>query len=253
MKKLMIAAASAAMVSGVFAGDCAPDAQGTCASVYTFKMTVKTTKGLTLSGTAAATCTPAGDCAIVREKDSTVIQGLIYDCTCPCDGIKSGSVLAWDSKRKAQITDPSFTTTFLNVMGKKQTLGEWAWSFTGTAAYDGTTSQDAARDQAYALTGAGYGVFNKAKKLFTSFSGNFAGTAGASYDLKSKATTATADCVCDPSQIWDCTDLTVLEDESTVAFGTWTAKYDATASKKYLANGTLTYPSYVTVDDGNGD
>ena len=122
----------------------------------------------------------------------------------------------------------------LNVIGKKQNVAEWAWTFEGTAQYDAT------RSQAYTLTGAGYGTFSKG--LYRSFSGNFAGTAKASYDLKTKP--ESTPCACDPSQVWDCTDLTTLVDADTVAFGTWTAKYDASASKKYLANGFLNVPSY---------
>ena len=237
MKKLMIAAAAAAMVGGAYAAPCAPDAPNTdCASVYSFKLNVKTTKGVTLKTVdSGSQCLPGSTgCAVIREKDSTVIQGYIYDCSCGCDVISSGSVVAWDSKRKAPVDGPAFTKTLLNVIGKKQNVAEWAWTFAGTAEYD------ANRSQAYDLTGAGYGTFSKG--LYRSFSGNFAGTAKASYDLKTKAESTT--CACDPSQVWDCTDLTTLVDADTVAFGTWTAKYDASASKKYLANGFLNVPSY---------
>ena len=238
MKKLMIAAAAAAMVGGAYAAPCAPDAPNTdCASVYSFKLNVKTTKGVALKTTGSGSqCVPGqASCSVIREKDSTVIQGYIYDCSCGCDVASTGSVIAWDSKRKAKVDTPAFTTTFINVMGKKQNVAEWAWTFAGTAQYDTT------RSQAYALTGAGYGTFSKG--LYRSFSGNFAGTADASYDLKTKQDTNNP-CACDPSQVWACADLTTLVADSTVAFGTWTAKYDASASKKYLANGFLNVPSY---------
>ena len=238
MKKLMIAAAAAAMVGGAYATPCTPDAPNTdCASVYSFKLNVKTTKGVALKTTGSGSqCVPGqASCSVIREKDSTVIQGYIYDCSCGCDVASTGSVIAWDSKRKAKVDTPAFTTTFINVMGKKQNVAEWAWTFAGTALYDTT------RSQAYALTGAGYGTFSKG--LYRSFSGNFAGTADASYDLKTKQDTNNP-CACDPSQVWACADLTTLVAESTVAFGTWTAKYDASASKKYLANGFLNVPSY---------
>ena len=124
-------------------------------------------------------------------------------------------------------------------MGKKATLAEWAWTFAGTAKYDES------RSQAYALTGAGYGSFSKG--MYRSFSGNFAGSVGASYDLKTKMVAdSPTSCACDPSQVWQCDALTDLVAADTVAFGTWTAKYDATASKKYLANGFLNVPSYAT-------
>ena len=243
MKKLMIAAAAAAMVGGAYAAPCTPvdPTPGDCASVYSFKLNVKTTKGVTLKGGTVGSgsqCTPGevSSCTVIREKDSTVIQGWIYECTCGCDVAATGSVIAWDSKRKAPVDSPAFTKTLLNVIGKKQNVAEWAWTFAGTAKYD------AQREQAYELTGAGYGTFSKG--LYRSFSGNFAGTAKASYDLKTKPESTA--CACDPSQVWDCTDLTTLVDADTVAFGTWTAKYDASASKKYVTMNTaaLKVPSY---------
>lgn len=239
MKKLMIAAAAAAMVGGAYAAPCAPDTPDTdCASVYSFKLNVKTTKGVALKTIGSGSqCVPGqASCSVIREKDSTVIQGYIYDCSCGCDVISSGSVVAWDSKRKAPVDTPAFTKTLLNVIGKKQNVAEWAWTFAGTAKYD------AQREQAYELTGAGYGTFSKG--LYRSFSGNFAGTAKASYDLKTKP--ESTPCACEPSQVWDCTDLTTLVDADTVAFGTWTAKYDASASKKFVTMNTaaLKVPSY---------
>ena len=241
MKKLMIAAAAAAMVGGAYAAPCAPDTPDTdCASVYSFKLNVKTTKGVALKTTGSGSqCVPGqmSDCTVIREKDSTVIQGWIYECTCGCDVAATGSVIAWDSKRKAKVDAPTFTKTLLNVIGKKQNVAEWAWTFAGTAEYDVN------RSQAYELTGAGYGTFSKG--LYRSFSGNFAGTAKASYDLKTKLGEATS-CACDPSQVWACDALNDLTDASTVAFGTWTAKYDASASKKYVTMNTaaLKVPSY---------
>jgi hypothetical protein len=243
MKKLMIAAAAAAMVSGVYAGNCEPDATTpkSGALVYSFKMNVKTTKGVAGSTTkdTSTQCQPGSStsCSVIREKDSTVIQGYIYDCALTCDTISTGTVIAWDSKRKVNLDSPAFTTTFINVMGKKQTVAEWAWTFAGKAEYDETRSQE------YALTGAGYGTYDTKNDRYTSFSGNFAGTATASYDLKTMASTKVT-CACDPSQIWKCAALNELAASDTVAFGTWTAKYDASASKKYFNNGTLKTPQY---------
>lgn len=245
MKKLMIAAALAATVGGAFATPCTPEdtPAGDCAAVYSFKLNVKTTKGVTLKGGrvgSGSQCTPGTEssCTVIREKDSTVIQGWIYDCSCDCGVVSTGSVIAWDSKRKAKVADPAFTTTFINVMGKKASLAEWAWTFAGEAQYDES------RVQAYALTGAGYGSFSKG--IYRSFSGNFAGTAAASYDLKTKKVgdDSPTSCACDPSRVWACDALSDLVAADTVAFGTWTVKYDASASKKYLKNGYLKVPSY---------
>ena len=254
MKKLMIAAAAAAMVSGVYAGNCEPESPATptgSAAVYSVKMTVKTTKGTAVAGTTVtkgSQCTPdekGSTCFVYREKDSTVFQGYIYDCSDTCDLLETGSQVFWDSKRKTQLANGAITTTLLNVMGKKQTVGEWAWTFAGKANY-GDDASGNAREQEYTLTGAGYGVYNTKNERFTSFSGNFAGYATPSYDLKSNSTKIS--CACDPSQVWKCTALDTPADNNTVAFGTWTAKYDASASKKLYNKGVLTVPSYVAYE-----
>ena len=54
--------------------------------------------------------------------------------------------------------------------------------------------------------------------------------------------------ICDPSQVWLCTDLTTLVDADTVYYGTWSAKYNASASKKYARNAYLNVPAYVTYE-----
>lgn len=243
MKKLMFAAV-AALAMGAFAENtCAPtpDPVVEPTLVYSVKMNVKTTKGVTVSvkeGSAGTLCSPGEittTAKVIRTKDSTKFAGWIYDCTATCSTVADGSVVLWDSKRKAQIADAAITTTFINVMGKKQSEAEWAWILEGTAEYDET------RTQAYALTGAGLGKFSTKKGFYTSFSGNFAGTAAASYDLSKKAK------VCDPSQIWKCDDLATLTDSDTVAFGTWKVKYSSSASKKFAKNGYLKLPKYVVV------
>jgi hypothetical protein len=244
MKKLMIAAAAAAMIGSVYAvGDCLPEQKepGNCAMVYSVKMTVKTTKGIAIDSSTVGDgniCNPGTittPAVVIRTKDTTKFDGWIYDCSCTCDLMSTGSLVMWDSKRKAQLENAAFTTTFLNVMGKKQSEAEWAWTFAGDAKYDDV------RTQSYALTGAGLGKFDAKKGYYTSLSGNFAGTASASYDLGKKNHN------CDPSQIWLCADLTTLADSDTVAYGAWTVKYNAAASKKFLKNGYLKLPAYVVV------
>lgn len=241
MKKILLSTLVAASM-GVIANDCTPaDPVVTEPTlVYSVKMTVKTTKGLigTATTDSSTVCTPGEvttTATVIRLPDSTKFDGYIYDCTATCSTIADGSAVVWDSKRKAQLDGAAFTTTFINVMGKKQSEAEWAWTFAGAANYG-----DDKLVQEYALTGAGLGKFNTKKGFYTSFSGNFAGTATASFDLSKKTT-------CDPSQIWNCDKLDEPVDENTVAYGTWSAKYDASASKKYAKNGFLKVPTYVTI------
>lgn len=245
MKKLMIAALAVASISAFAANDCTPEDPVVTEPtlVYAFKASVKTTKGV--SGTTitnnGSVCAPEDDVVtgtVIRVPDTTTLAGWIYDCTATCETVGTGSVVVWDSKRKAQLKDAAMEKIILQVIGKKQADAEFAFKLTGTFEYDATRQQ--------ALTEvifAALGKYNKAKGFYTSFSGNFAGTAAASYDLSNKSAV-----ICDPSQVWLCTDLTTLTDADTVYYGTWSAKYNASASKAYAKNGTLKVPAYVTVE-----
>ena len=253
MKKLMFAAALVSASVAVADQGCTPPVTPTpdpvnSAMVYSMKLSVKTTKGIAKTGidqagTAGSQCVPGTDptykCVVLRTKDTTTIQGWIYACSYICDVLaKPDGQIFWDSKRKAPFaTGAAVTTTFINVMGTKNTEAEWAWTFAGTAGYDTERTQD------YTLTGAGLGKFSTKYGRFTSFSGNFAGTAKASFDLKTNAEKYA--CACDPSRVFACNDLTTLVDSDTVAYGSWTASYNATASKQLLNKYYLTVPSWL--------
>lgn len=250
MKKLMFVAALAA-VSGLYASNCTPPdvpyVEGPCAQVYQVKMSVKTTKGLAGSTFGGATqCLPGEtSCFVARLTDTTKFEGYLYDCACGCNLLKDGlSIVMWDSVRKTQLDSPAFTFNFMNVMGKKQADAETEWTFAGTAKYDDE------RQEAYDLRGAGFGKYDAKKALFTTFSGNFAGTGDQSYDLKTPVSKAA--CACDPSQVFECTDLSTAVTANTVAFGTWTIKYNAAASKKLAKTQSIAasvkIPAYVVVE-----
>lgn len=236
MKKMLAFASALVIASGAMA-QCSPTVTTTYGQVYKLTMSLKTTKGYLATGTTGNVCAPGTSCTIYREKDSISVCGWIYDCTRSCDLIATGTTVAWETKRKTQILNPTFTWAFVNVMGRKQTYAEGAWTFAGDLEYD------TSRKQTLALTGAGIGSYSEKNGYFTSLSGNVAGTMTASYDLKTKKSES---CTCDPSQIWKCADLATLVDSDTVAYGTWSMKYNSAASKKYGANGSLTVPSYVT-------
>lgn len=242
MKKLMIAALAVASITAFAANTCAPEDDPVTEPtlVYSFKANVKTTKGVSGSTTTptGSVCQP-GDpittSTVIRVPDTTTLAGWIYDCTATCETIGTGSIVVWDSKRKAQLDDAAMEKILLQVIGKKQADAEFAFKLTGTFKYD-----DARQQALTEVIFAALGKFSVAKHFYTSFSGNFAGTAAASYDLSKKVVD------CDPSQVWLCTDLTALVEADTVYYGTWSAKYNATASKKYAKNGYLNVPAYVT-------
>ena len=239
MKKLMIAALAVAAVSA-YANDCAPAeiVPVTPTLVYQFKASVKTTKGVTGTTTVntGTACAPGSETysTVLRAKDTTAWAGWIYDCDATCDTIKNGTFLAWDSKRKGPIVGAALEWELLQIL-KGGSVAEAKWDLTGTVAYDETRTQE------IKVTGAGFGTYAAKKGYYTSFSGYFAGTMGASYDLTKKTT-------CEPSQVVECTDLTALVDKDTIAYGTWSIKYNASASKKFGKNGALTIPAYVTAE-----
>lgn len=256
MKKLMIASLGLAVAGSVWAGtgNCGPkdDAEPeNCAAVYAFKANVKTTKGLVRGAGKGSLCGKGDGCDVIRVKDTTKWVGWIYDC-CRCDVVKDGDVVLWDSKRKGQIEDATITTLFLNVIGKKQSDAEWAFTLGGDV-NNLDNEDDKLNQKINSATFAGFGKYSEKKGYYTSFSGNFAGYMAPSFDLAAaKKAESTENCACDPSKVWDCQDLDELVDgDDTVAYGTWTVKYNASASRAYEKKGVngLKVPDYVGFED----
>ena len=238
-------AALVAGTMGAFANDCTPTPApaSTPTLVYKFKSTVYTPKGVgkVTPGTPGSVCNPddtgtAASANIVRAKDKTKFAGWIYECTATCDTVAKGSVVAWDSKRKAQLNDAAIATDLIHVIGSKQTQAEWAFKLTGTATYNWG-------DAEYDLQYAGFGKFSKG--FYKSFSGNFAGTVNAVTYVKGVKAGMVQDCT--PAGYWDCEEFEFGTDEAAVAYGCWSAKYSKSASKKFAKNGYLKVPSYVTI------
>ena len=241
MKKLMIAAAAAAMIGGAYAG-CEPE-EIDIARVYQVQLNVYTTKGVLLSVSSGSICDPGeAGCIVARGKDKTVIRGYIYVCENVCE-LTDYEEAFCDARRHAIFEDAEFAWTFCNVIGKNSTDAECAWDFTGTVAYDSE------RQQEYALKGAGYGKYvHSTEGFFDNLSGYFAGTASASYDLALANKTITdvlSECACSPSQVLKCdaVDGISFEDSDTVAFGAWKMKFNANVTKAYLAGGETIFPN----------
>lgn len=237
-------AALVAGTMGAFANDCTPTPAPTPTLVYKFKSTVYTPKGVgkVTPATPGSVCNPGqggteASAFTVRAKDKTKFAGWIYDCEAKCDTVAEGSIVVWDSKRKAQLNDAAMAKDFIHVIGTKQTQAEWSFKLTGTAVYN-------FGEAAYDLQYAGFGKFSKG--FYKSFSGNFAGNVAAVTYIKGFKATSQDDCV--GAGYWLCDDLSKLEnDEAAVAYGCWSAKYSKSASKKFAKNGYLKVPSYVTV------
>jgi hypothetical protein len=228
MKKLMIAAAAMASVAAF--ADCGNGGdvpvETTPARVYNIKFTGKSTVAKTGSTTVVEEAGCGNDGSSVttsqtyRVPGKIVVQGWIIDCAPACDeGLTTAGATYsafWTTKpTKSNISEPTLAYEYVNVIGKKATQAEIYGTFTGTV--------DKQEGRALAFTYAGQGKFSKG--YYTSFSGNFVGNDAAPID-----TTVVPDCPA--SQVLKCTDLSTFVDENTASFGTWTMKYNSSASKK---------------------
>jgi hypothetical protein len=61
---------------------------------------------------------------VIRVPDTTALAGWIYDCTATCETIGTGSIVVWDTKRKAQLKEAAMEKILLQVIGKKQADAE---------------------------------------------------------------------------------------------------------------------------------
>jgi len=246
MKKLMIAAAAAALVGGAYAAapcsfDPDPVTVTTNAAVYAWKFTGKTTIGSPVSTTVRGT--PAGDCGfggtdtttdtcVLRVPGALAIQGYIYYCDNCCEAFKTGTSEATLAQfymlkpYQAKIVAPTikFTQDATHIIGRAANQYEAV----GEATFD---AQKTGAGALIKVQFAGLGSYNYRSAVVTSISGNFAGTLKSPYYVSRT--------LCAPADWWTCS-LTYAgkADDPTVAYGTWSAKYNATASRRYRANGT---------------
>ena len=247
MKKLMIAAAAAAMVSGAFA----------TAEVYEYKLNLTTTKcaeGKAAKNTYWTTKAgyDAGDEVTYRVKTSLVVQGVTWGCYCPeslagtwgtvCgNGESSFGIVFWsktaDSFLVDQYDDTKFEWNFLNRIGKKGNEVEFSLNLLPN---DDAEISDVDGDE-FALALAGMGKLNGSDcgEYIKSAKGSVAG-----YIVPDVAVCTY--CTKTPCQVYEfcvdcCSHQTPFdkEDEMSVAFGTFTMKYNASASKKLEKSGKI--------------
>lgn len=252
MKKVMIAAAAAAMIAGVQAATpCTRGGASTpwAADVYQIKMSLKTTTGVGTTLTPSGTLCNRGSAStnVYRKATSLTLDGWIYQCTNICTTVyKGSSLLAWETSQKVQFTTPTITwqDDFPHVMGQKNADAEAYFKFNGVITPGSYTYNSLAFFNISELWCAGQGKFDCKAGRYTQFSGNCAGKATAPYDVSRTAK------ACDPSKILICTQLATdcnidpTTPSVTAVFGTWSIRYNASASAKYFNDGTLTIPAY---------
>lgn len=220
MKKLMIAAAAAAMIGGAFAA-CQEDT----ACVYAYKLTLsgKTTVAFTVKGK-ASTCT---EDVCYRKASSFKIDGYIFgqsddltneeECIEGCSCVDLATIddsIFWNTKSKKEV-QADFEFTQLNLIGKDGKQLEAVGTFNG-------------------LTLAGFGTYDVKKLAIKSISGNFAGTLDApvcetcTYDEENCEET----CEDTDTIVFKLCTLEESSADTTAAFGKWTLKPNSAAVKK---------------------
>lgn len=264
MKKIMMIAAVAAMIGGVQAATtpCQRTTGGSAAwaaDVYQIKMSLKTTTGVGTTLTPSGTLCARGSAStnIYRKATSLTLDGWIYQCTNICTTVyKNSALLMWETTQKATVNKPKieWKQDFPHVMGQRNADAEAYFVFTGKLQdYVYNTSASFAIAELHC---AGQGKYDCKAARYTQFSGNCAGYGAPPYDVSRTAKS------CDPSKILLCTQLTTsctldpTTASPTAIFGTWSIRYNATASAKFFKDGTLTipaptvqYPNYVKMED----
>lgn len=214
MKKLMMFAAAMTIVGGAYAQCGLGDTPGmSCALVYNAKFSVKTTKGKPYSGKCDDLC--------YRAKASVSYKGFLYVCACSCDEfLQDGMFYLSGNKKNSEVFEGAPEWTVLNKIGKKNLDAE---GFFNAELSDLETGRE------FNLAAAGFGKFDKKTGHLTSMSGNLVGVMSAPECEIECATGEPA--VAFPACDWDESD-----DVATIAYGSWSIKYNKKLSKRYLEN-----------------
>ena len=238
MKKIMMLAAVAAMAGGAFAQapcELGSAAVTTNASVYAWKFTGKTTVGTLLttrvisSGSNCSLGSTTNIVCAIRIPGTLAIQGYTYYCDNCCDSFSSGT--SGSSPTKFYMTrpfqdvfaTPNISLEVAHIIGTRATQYEAK----GTATFTSTDPSET-----WTLWFAGFGSYNTSLRVPTVVSGNFAGILESPYYV--------ARGVCSPADYWYCATLLPAghADEAGIAYGTWSVRYNASASRVFRARGT---------------
>ena len=215
MKKLMMLAASMTIVGGAYSADCglgtSSNAPCSAALVYDVKISVKTTAGKSYSGECYDSC--------YRAKSSRSYKGYLYACGCTCDDLLAAEFYLVD-KKNDDVFEGAIEWNILSRIGKKNLDAEGLFE---------ADLADAFTSREFIIAAAGFGAFDKKTGQLKSMSGNVVGTLTA------------PECVvpCDigePAVAFPACDWQEDSDVETVAFGTWSIKYNKKLSQRYYAN-----------------
>ena len=256
MKKLMIALAAAGLV-GAASAKCKPGETEYDATVYSVKISLKTPKGELCGGkTASGSACAPGVNGYVRTPSTYALQGYFANCSESCDILATftqNDIALWNTREKLFLATPEYKVDFIHVLSKSQKNAEIKFSLKGVMNNKKGSSPFM---RTFDLVAAGFGKYSPSAEIFTSFSGNVVGTVAKVYYPKSVniGTQTAPNWKCPDAGYWLCTtDNNVCGSEvkadSSVAYGTFAIKYNASASKK-MAAGTrpfVSIPDYVAV------
>lgn len=256
MKKIMIAAAVAAIGYGAFgATACSPCSTGSnaCAPspqswVYKWQFKGKTTTGKKAKAVVTGSvCNPQKQDAscTIRVPASLKIQGYTWTCStelCAKDDVGNlafesafteCSEVFWQTKPYKASFYGGVTIEFAHLIGKKKNKVEVLGLASLTDDEEGAT---------YDLVFAGFGKVKS--KLVKKVSGNFAGSLSQPWVVKKSKSKCSACSACNTESscvragYWDCETLTLICKGPSIAYGKWSAKYMKSASSKYFKDGT---------------
>jgi hypothetical protein len=246
MKKLMIAAAAAAVVAGAYA-DCErpTNTPTNCAEVYDVVLSLKTTECKCKINSTKVTSSECGRtnkdkveaCVAWRQIVTKKVQGVIFNCTCSCTTDVAGSILDsailapavwngdtteamegnqyfWIAKDKLILNRDTdlLTIKWLARIGQKGTQVEAAGTF-----------QEG-------INVAGYGSYDTKNARVKSIAGNAAGVWGAPIDCSDEE----GEEYCPAYKL--CEDEVLDAYAVTFAAGTWSVKYNSSKSKALATN-----------------
>ncbi len=255
MKKLMLIAAIAAVAGAYAAGDCELEPKAKTAAVYAWKFVGKTTVGTPTSykvaGGVGSNCELGGGSTVnacaVRVPGSLAIQGYLYYCENCCDNFPSGSAGATiPATQTFYMTKPfkdAFSQADITIGESHHIIGKSATQYE----VDGVaTFMTLNPSITYKLTFAGLGSFNKTKKVVTAVSGSFAGTAKSPYYIGYVGTGKDKEWKCVEADWWLCDPISFAgaATEASVAYGNWSARYNASASAKYRKGYLVALPKW---------
>ncbi len=261
MKKLMILAATAAIVGATEAA-CGPGGGATyCGRAYSVKISLKTPTGeICQTSGSASNCGPGTDSSgYVRKPSTYALQGWIAICDCDCADwqtplIKNTMVALWNTKEKLGMDVTTFSTKYVHVLSKSQRDAELEFTLKGDMK-DGSTGAWVADGltRTFDLKGAGFGKFDVKSATYTSFSGNVIGTQGKVMYPKAVYNETKKVWECPEASYWLCANVSKkcaglqTNPEASIAYGTFAIRYNAAASKKLASDPKVlpTIPAYV--------